>query len=164
MDNKEFQKILLKSAFLAMAADGQIHEDEISEINKLSKSQNYFSEINFKKETQELINKINSNYKSEYIHYFEFFENNYLSTVEILLVFEVLFKIIHADLIVTDEEKNFVRFMRKKFAYVPDEIFHARFGNNELFELDNNISSFESKKVNLNQFNLDDYLGDDLVQ
>jgi len=162
MENKEFQKILLKTAVLAMTADGQIHENELNEINKLAKEQNYFSEIDFKIEINELINKINLNYKEEYAKYFEFFENNYLSAVEIMLIFEVLTKITQADLVITDEEKNFVRFMRKKFIYVPDEIFRARFGDNELFKSDDNVISFESIKLNLNNIDLKDFMGDEL--
>ncbi len=164
MENKEFQKILLKSAFLAMAADGHIHDDELKEINNLATTRNYFSEIDFKNEIKELIDKINSDYKAVYLEYFDFFENNYLSTVEIMLIFEVLMKIVYADLNITEEEKNFIRFLRKKFSYVPNDIFAARFGNEELMNIENKIPSFESKKIDLSTIDLNDFFSDELNQ
>jgi uncharacterized tellurite resistance protein B-like protein len=162
MEKIELQRILLKTAVLAMTADGKIHEDELNEINKIAESQNYFTDINYKQEVKELIEKANSDFRIVYKEYFEIFENNYLSIVEILLIFEILLKIVNADLQITEEEKNFVKFLRRKFSYVPNDIFLARFGSNDLFVIENNIVPFESKKIDLSNINLNDYLGEEI--
>jgi len=162
MENLEFQRVLLRTAVLAMAADGVIHEDELKEIDNIAESRNYFTELNYQQEIKELIEKLNSDYRSIYKEYFEIFENNYLSTVEILLVFEVLLKIVNADLDIIEEEKNFIKFLRRKFSYVPNDIFLARFGSNDLFDVEGDTISFESKKIDLDSINLTDYFGDDI--
>ncbi|MFZ4590647.1 MAG: hypothetical protein ACOYN6_06595 [Ignavibacteria bacterium] len=162
MENIELQGILLKTAVLAMASDGVVHEEELKEISKLAEAQNYFSDLNYNTEVKELVYSVNNDYRKTYADYFEIFENNYLSIVEILLIFEVLLKIVNADMKIADEERNFIKFLRKKFTYVPNDIFLARFGNNELFNIENDIASFESKKIDLNNINLNDYLGNDI--
>ena len=155
MDNIEFQRLLLRTAILAMSADGKIQIEEIDVIKKIAIDSNYFKDINSKKEMENIFNDIEIDLKTTFQKYISFFENNFLSVSEVLLLFEVLLKVINADMIVTKEEKYFIQVLRSKFRYIPNDIFTSRFGDNEYFnlEIENPYIAFQKPYLKDNKLN-----------
>jgi len=58
MENVELKKTLLEAAICTMACDGEIHEHEIAEIEKISEKTSYFHDIDCKAELKEIIEEI----------------------------------------------------------------------------------------------------------
>ena len=89
MDNITFDKLLLKTAFCCMAADGNIDEREISLIRLMCEKSPIFTNFNFNEEINLLVNKINNGGKSFIQYYFDLLKQTQLSEQEELTLIDL---------------------------------------------------------------------------
>ena len=158
MNNKDFQKLMLKTAILSMSADGNIHKEEIKKFSELIYKSKYFKDIDLENELKLILEDIDKNFMSAFENYINFFDNNYLSVNEVLLLFELLLDVINSDFIITDEEVFFIKTLRSKFKYIPNEIFISRFGYSEYFNIETENPFITLKKPNFNDIDFSSFL------
>ena len=79
MNTITFDKLLLKTAFCCMASDGNIDKREIALIKSMCEKSPIFKEFDFKKEINELVQKLNSRGKEFISYYFDLLKNSTLS-------------------------------------------------------------------------------------
>jgi len=133
MEEKDYTKELLKIAFAAMVADGDIHEDEEAMLRDIEKNDQYFKEYNmssdldmlkeqFKEKHLELPHQINNaTYHLE------------LDNVQKMKMLEVAIGITHADHKMMPSEIEFIKKLIINLQ-VPTEIVNERFGNWEIIK------------------------------
>lgn len=132
METIEFKKILVKTAVFVMAADGDVHHEELSELKSISESKNYFTELDLEKEINEVLKEIKSVGRYAYINFLKDLKSKELSIPEVLLLFESTLQIIKSDKKITESEVSFFQKLRYIFPQVPEDIFNSRFGTEDL--------------------------------
>ncbi len=132
MDTITFDKLLLKTAFCCMAADGNIDKREISLINTLCEKSSLFNNFNFHEEINTLVNKINTGGKAFIQYYFDLLKQAQLSEQEELTLIEFAIQTINADEQVEYSEIKFFKNIRHRLK-VGDEKILERFPDIEQF-------------------------------
>lgn len=130
MDTK-FKKILFKTAFCCMACDGHIDEQEVEEIKKMNKNTTYFGDVDLSEELDLLLKDLAKHGKKVVNDLFQELRDTKLNPVQELLLLEVAFRIIHANVKIDENEIKFLRLLRGKLE-VFDEIIIDRFGKSNL--------------------------------
>lgn len=115
----QFDKILFTSAVIAMACDGEIHENEISEIKTLVKETPYFGDIDCEEELKCIIAKIREDHISLMQELYKTFQEANLSKAQKMLLMEVLLRIIYADKRIDDNELNYFHEIKRRL-YLTD--------------------------------------------
>jgi stalled ribosome rescue protein Dom34 len=144
VNNKEFKKILFRTAFCSMACDGTIDDLEINEMKNIDKNTSYFNEIDLSKELDHLIKKINTDGKKVISELFETLRKVNLNIVQELLILEVAMRIISADDRHEKNEIKFLKLLRSKLD-INTEIILDRFGNIPY------LNNMNYKKLNANR-------------
>ena len=144
MDRDDFKKILFKTAVLAMACDGEIHEAEIKELRKIATTTAYFKGTDFDSLLDDLVRKIRKQGRIVVREYFDVMRNMEFTSSEELLILEVALRIIQADKIIDENEERFMKILRRSLL-ISDEILKLRFGNIDYIMLTKD-SSFEGIK------------------
>jgi uncharacterized tellurite resistance protein B-like protein len=109
METYSFEKLLLKSAFCCMAADGNIDEREINIIRLLCEQSSLFDKMEFTNEINKLIVSINAN-RYEFIKsYFESLEQTNFSEEQKLSILDISLNTIRADEIIEYKEIKMVK-------------------------------------------------------
>jgi len=132
MDTITFDKLLLKTAFCCMAADGNIDDREITLIKSMCEKFPLFANFNFKKEINLLVGKINSGGKSFIQYYFDLLKQTQLSEQEELILIDFAIQTINADEQVEYTEIKFFKNIRHRLK-VSDEKILERFPSIELY-------------------------------
>lgn len=159
-----FDKLLLKTAFCCMAADGNIDIREISLIKSLCEKSPLFANINFQKEINSLVEKINCEGKTFIKNYFDLLEEVHLSENEELNLIDIAIQTISADEQIEYSEIKFFKNIRHRLK-VSDQIILEHFPDIEQY-LENDIITdssleritsqyldvFEVPKFDLNSF------------
>lgn len=114
-----------------MACDGEIHEDEIKEIENISQTTPYFGKIDYTKETKDIVADITKHGTGTIKKHFLNLKQSNLTPVQELLLLEVLMRIINADKVQDPNEIKFLQIVNSSLK-VHDEIIMERFGNTEL--------------------------------
>lgn len=114
MDTKDFNQLLLKTAFSCMACDGDIDSREIDLIKKLQKEDKKFGDINTEIELNKLLEDINKNGKLFIKRYFHDLNTFNLTEENELNVIEVAIETIKADDKVEYAEIKFFKVIRSK--------------------------------------------------
>lgn len=114
MKNSEFKEFLFKSAVIAMACDGNIAEDEINEIKNIVANEIYFMGYDFEEPLQKNIGEIKINGKNAVNQFLQEITTNNLDEYQELLLMEVIFKIIDADIKVEENELRFLHLAKSK--------------------------------------------------
>jgi uncharacterized tellurite resistance protein B-like protein len=127
MENKDFKKLLFKTAFCVMACDGSIDDLEIQEMRKIDSSTTYFSDIDLSDELDELINELHNKNIKIVKNLFDSLRENTLTISQELLILEVTMRIINADDVIDDNEVRFLNLIRSKLD-LGNQIIHQRFG------------------------------------
>ena len=127
MENKDFKKLLFKTAFCVMACDGSIDDLEIQEMRKIDSSTTYFSDIDLSDELDELINELHNKKIKIVKNLFDSLRDNTLTISQELLILEVTMRIINADDVIDDNEVRFLNLIRSKLD-LGNQIIHQRFG------------------------------------
>ena len=132
MDTVTFDKLLLKTAFCCMAADGNIDEREISLIKSMCEKSPLFTNFNFKEEINQLVGKINSGGKSFIQYYFDLLKQTQLSEEEELTLIDFAIQTINADEQIDYSEIKFFKNIRYRLN-VSDEKILEHFPDIELY-------------------------------
>jgi hypothetical protein len=127
MEKLNFKQILLRTAVCAIACDGDIDERETEALYKIEKNSPYFSSEDLSKDLEKLINKCIDDFPIFRNEVFENIEETHLSIVEELTLLEISFRIIAADEIELDSEKQFILDLRSHLK-LDDLILTERFG------------------------------------
>lgn len=137
MDTITFDKLLLKTAFCCMAADGNIDKREIALIKSLCEKSPLFENFDFQSEINLLVNKINTSGKAFIQHYFDLLKTAELSEQEELTLIDFAIQTINADEQVEYSEIKFFKNIRHRSESFLDKITSQYFEATELpqFEL-----------------------------
>lgn len=136
MNDTDFKKLLLKTSFCCMAADGHIDSTEIEVINNLCLESHLFEDINYKSELSEqaeLLNKQGKNFVTDFLLELE---NTELSERQKLNVVDFAFKTIEADNEVHYSEIKFFKVIRAKLKISKELISENYQGKEDYLEDD----------------------------
>jgi uncharacterized tellurite resistance protein B-like protein len=156
-----FDRLLLKTAFFCMAADGEIHQSEVAVIKSLCESSSLFTDFNFNEEINALIDKINTK-GNEYIsYYFGLLRELQLSEDQELVLLDFAIKTIQADGVEGYSEVKLVKAIRKSLKISNEKILSAFPNAHQFIEEDaiaesnwDNIVHQYLTSTKLPQFNL----------
>ena len=132
MDTITFDKLLLKTAFCCMAADGNIDKREISLIQSMCEQSELFKNFNFQEEINQLVTKLNTNGKAFIQYYFDLLKQTSLSEQEELTLIDFAIQTINADEQVEYSEIKFFKNIRHRLE-VSDEKILKRFPDIEQY-------------------------------
>ena len=132
MDIIAFDKLLLKTAFCCMAADGKIDDREISLLKLLCEKSPLFSNFNFNEEMNLLVGKINNGGKVFIQYYFDLLNQTKLSEQEELTLIDFAIQTINADEQVEYSEIKFFKNIRHRLK-ISDEKILEHFPDIELY-------------------------------
>jgi uncharacterized tellurite resistance protein B-like protein len=128
MDKEPFNKQMLRTAFCVSACDGEIHELEMEEIRKIREFKPFFGDIDVNAELDALLAELNDKGRVFFSEYFKNLEEQDISEIQKLLLFEVTISIIYADEKLDENEVKFLRALKKRLNLEEDLILD-RFGN-----------------------------------
>lgn len=132
MDTISFDKLLLKTAFCCMAADGKIDDREISLIKSLCEKSPFFKNFNFQEEINLLVSKINKGGKGFIQYYFDLLKQSQLKEEEELTLIDFAIQTINADEQIEYSEIKFFKNIRYRLK-VSDEKILERFPDIEQY-------------------------------
>jgi len=122
MEQLNFKKLILKTAFSCMACDGDIDKAELALIQKTEEKEQLFGISDFSNQINLLFNEINNSGKDFLRDYLKELENNDFSTEQLLKIIEVSIKMIKADKIEKYSEFKFFKILRGKLNISDEEI------------------------------------------
>jgi len=114
MENLNFERLLLKTAFSCMACDGDIDKREVKLIKNLHKKNKTFGDIDINEEMNILLNKINNDNHNFIKKYFDELTASNLPEENELKLIEVAIDTIKADDKVEYAEIKFFKVIRSK--------------------------------------------------
>ena len=124
MENVNFKEILLSTAVCAMSCDGHIDEREKKSLYHIEKESPYFNSGDLSSKLDKLIEDCMSNFQLFKDKSFKSLDEVELNIVQELTLLEISFRIIAADEIEEDTEKEFVINLRE----------HLKLGNDMIIE------------------------------
>jgi uncharacterized tellurite resistance protein B-like protein len=137
MEKISFDKLLLKTAFCCMAADGHIDNREIDLIKSICENSPLFQDFKLQEEINSLVSKINTRGKEFISNYFELLVKSSLSEQEELTLIDFAIQTIKADEQIEYSEIKFFKNIRHRLKVSDDNIL-AVFPDIEQF-LENDI-------------------------
>lgn len=146
METISFDKLLLKSAFCCMAADGHIDNKEIALIKTMCENSPLFKDFNFQEEINQLVNQINYGGKEFISTYFELLRNSPLSESEELSLIDFAIQTIKADEKIEYSEIKFFKVIRHTLK-IKDEQILAVYPDIEFFLEDDIIAESYLQKI-----------------
>jgi len=162
MDRITFDKLLLKTAFCCMAADGKIDNREISLIKSLCEKSPFFTNFNFQEEINLLVGKINSGGKAFIQYYFDLLKEAKLTEQEELTLIDFAIKTINADEQIEYSEIKFFKNIRHRLNVSDDKIL-AHFPDIELYLEDDIITDGYLDKITSDYFEISQLPKFDLI-
>jgi len=132
MDTISFDKLLLKTAFLCMASDGNIDEREISLIETMCSNSPLFENFNFEEEINTLITKLNTRGKEFFNYYFDLLRHSTLTEQEELTLIDFAINTIRSDEKIDYSEIKFFKVIRHNLK-ISDENILAVYPDIEQF-------------------------------
>jgi hypothetical protein len=125
MENLEFDKLLLKTAFACMACDGEIDDREITLIKEMHNALKLFGDIDIVSELNSLVEIINKDGKKFIGVYFDELTKSELSNHQELKIIEVAIDTIKADDKIEYSEIKFFKVIRSKLKIDNDSILKS---------------------------------------
>jgi uncharacterized tellurite resistance protein B-like protein len=122
MNTIPFDKLLLKTAFCCMAADGHIDPREVALIKSMCEQSSLFKDFDFQTEINTLVNKINTRGKEFIQYYFELLNQTCLTQQEELTLIDFAIKTINADEQVEYSEIKFFKNIRHRLKISDEDI------------------------------------------
>lgn len=153
MDTINFDKLLLKTAFCCMAADGNIDDREISLIKSMCEKSPLFINFNFQEEINLLVGKINNGGKTFIQYYFDLLKQSQLNEEEELTLIDFAIQTIKADEQIEYSEIKFFKNIRHRLN-VSDEKILARFPDIEQYLEDDIITDTFLDKITSQYFEI----------
>lgn len=114
MRNIDFKPFLFKSAVIAMACDGDIADEEITEIKNIVANEIYFMGYDFEEALKTNIENIKANGKNAINQYLQEIVSKDLNEHQEILLIEVILRIIEADKKVEESEIKFLQMVKSK--------------------------------------------------
>ena len=124
MDTITFDKLLLKTAFCCMAADGHIDSREITIIKTMCEKSPLFSNFNYAEEINQLVSKINNSGKAFIQYYFDLLKQAQLTEEEELNLIDFAIQTINADEQVEYSEIKFFKNIRQRLQISDENILN----------------------------------------
>ena len=122
MENKQFNTLLLRTAFSCMACDGDIDQREVELIKTLANETKLFGEVNFNNQLNALLEEINQKGHQFLKDYFKELNSIDLSKEEELKVIRVSLDTINADDVIEYSEIKFFKIIRSKLHIANEDI------------------------------------------
>lgn len=144
MVQSEFKKILFQAAFTVMACDGEIHDSEISVIEKMVENSIYFDGINYNEELNKHISHFKTKGGEAVKAFFNLLSKTELDMIEEEHLINVLLKVVEADEKIDDSELHFLHNVRQHLN-ISDTSIIIKFPKH--INLLVNISSQENQNV-----------------
>ena len=129
MDKIKFKELLMNISICAIACDGDIDEREIEALKNIEKNTPYFSGIDLSKLESSLKNCLADLDKFQK-DIFNKLESAKLNIVQELMILEISMRIISADQIELEIEKEYINNLRK-YLQIDDFLINERFGDIE---------------------------------
>ncbi len=146
MDTISFDKLLLKSAFCCMAADGHIDDREVSIIQSMCKNSTLFEGMNYQEEINHLVNLINESGKAFIQDYFALLGKTHLTEQEELTLIDFAIQTIKADDKIEYSEIKFFKNIRHRLN-VSDEIILTHYPDIEIYLIDDIVTESFLEKI-----------------
>lgn len=162
MDTITFDKLLLKTAFCCMAADGNIDNKEISFIKSMCEKSELFKNFNFQEEINQLVTKLNTNGKVFIQHYFDLLKTIDLSEKEELTLIDYAIQTINADEVVEYAEIKFFKNIRHRLK-ISNENILAKFPDLEQYLEEDIITDSFLDKITSQYFEITELPQFDLI-
>lgn len=141
MDDKNFTELLLHTAVCAIASDRVVDEREKEALHKIEINSPYFSSDDLSTKLDELLEQCILNFDLFRDNLFKSLDSVELNILEELTLLEISFRIIAADEIEEEAEKDFIKNLREHLK-VKSDIITQRFG--EIDYLENKESEFKN--------------------
>lgn len=155
MEKVTFDKLLIKTAFCCMAADGNIDDREIARITELCSESKLLANLNVEEEINLLVGKINRGAKSFIQYYFDLLNQTSLTEKEELTLIDFAIQTINADAQVEYSEIKFFKNIRHRLK-VNDESILIHFPEIEQYLEDDIISESYLDKIANQYFEITD--------
>lgn len=162
METITFDKLLLKTAFCCMAADGNIDDREITRIMELCSGSKLLSNLNIKEEINLLVGKINSGGKSFIQSYFDLLKQTSLTEQEEITLIDFAIQTINADAQIEYSEIKFFKNIRHRLN-VSDESILIHFPEIEQYLEEDIISDSFLDKIASQYFEISELPQFDLI-
>ena len=153
MDTITFDKLLLKTAFCCMAADGNIDNREISLIRSMCEKSPLFNNFDFQEQINLLLDKRNSGGKSFIQYYFDLLKQAQLNEQEELTLIDFAIQTINADEQIEYSEIKFFKNIRHRLK-VSDEKILSHFPDIEQYIEDDIITDRFLDKITSQYFEI----------
>lgn len=127
MERKDFQELLLRSAVSVMACDGEIHESEMEEIRQIVQKASFFKDINPEEVYEKIIGEIQSDPRLFIQFFLTEVKRDDLSTLQKLLLLEVMLRLVNADQVIHECEIQFLKIVTG-YMQIHDDLIVQRFG------------------------------------
>ena len=147
MEEINYKNILLETAVSAIACDGDIDEREIEALRNIEKNSPYFSSEDLSNNLEKSLKKCSSDTTKYQKSVFNKIKKGKLNLLQELTLMEISLRIIAADDIEEDLEKEFIINLRKCLS-VSDLILFQRFGKIDYLGILNYEENFIDFKKN----------------
>lgn len=165
--NKNFDELLLKTAFCCMASDGEIAQEEIDTIQKLCQREEILKSMDFQNEIKRFVEEINKQGMQFIKNYLDELEKTLLTEQENINLLNIVFEVIFADGKVEYSEVKFFRNIRVRLS-ISDKVIEKNFANTpdlDVFLAKDIVDHLSVEKVTqqyfssieIPQFNLEDF-------
>lgn len=165
--NKNFDELLLKTAFCCMASDGEIAQEEIDTIQKLCQREEILKRMDFQNEIKRFVEEINKQGMQFIKNYLDELEKTLLTEQENINLLNIVFEVIFADGKVEYSEVKFFRNIRIRLS-ISDEAIEKNFANTpdlDIFLAKDIVDHLSVEKVTqqyfssieIPQFNLEEF-------
>ncbi len=128
MDKIKFKELLLNISICAIACDGDIDDREIEALKNIEKNTPYFVGVDLSKKLESSLKKCLSNLDEFQKDIFKKLESTKLNIVQELMILEISMRIISADQIELEIEKEYINNLRK-YLQIDDFLINERFGD-----------------------------------
>ena len=153
MEAINYKSILLNTAVCAIACDGDIDAREIDALKNIEKNSPYFSSQDLSETLEKSLKKCSLNVIKFQKSIFSDIKKAKLNLLQELTLMEISLRIIAADKIEEDSEREFIVSLRKCFN-ISDLILFQRFGKIEylgLLDFEQNFTGFKKPEDNSSQ-------------
>tara|TARA_B100000524_G_scaffold201160_1_gene104778 strand:+ start:511 stop:969 length:459 start_codon:yes stop_codon:yes gene_type:complete len=136
MDKIKFKEVLMNIAVCAIACDGDIDDREIEALKKIEKETPYFSGVDLSNKLDKSLNQCLRDIEKFKENIFKKLKKIDLNIVQELMILEISLRIISADEIELEVEKDFIKDLRK-YLKIEDFLIYERFGDISYLKVEN---------------------------
>jgi len=146
MDKIKFKEVLMNIAVCAIACDGDIDEREIEALKKIEKETPYFSGVDLSNKLDKALNQCLKDVEKFKENIFKKLKKIDLNIVQELMILEISLRIISADEIELEVEKDFIKDLRK-YLKIEDFLIYERFGDISYLKEKTEIKLSKAEKI-----------------